>query len=333
MVWSWRMSTPFGIRIKYCAFFVAFLLFTVDCGSSAVDKSTTPKKPTFFTAKERPVCLVLSVGVQKGLAHIGAIEAVKEAGLKIECVVGNSMGALIGSLYVTAPEQDLRERYRSYFAAYKKEFEKAAGTRGLIGFLGGLLLAPVTGGATLTIVAAAGGAAIGYASTPQLDHERVVRVLNDFYRDIKIEELPITFSTSYINLKQTKLEMERTGNLSKAVGKSIGNPLIFPGFDAIKYGYIDPALDRASSTPIQDACEIFPRSRILAINVTNEPAYYARDLPCPVLEVPITLPEISIDAMQGEGRNFELAVASGRLAVERALHRRMTDDSKHPIRE
>src|SRR5258708_25408012 len=69
-------------------------------------------KPPRFDPKARKTCLVLSVGGAKGVAHLGAIAAVKQAGLHVECVVGNSMGSLVGGLYATAPEQDTTQRFR-----------------------------------------------------------------------------------------------------------------------------------------------------------------------------------------------------------------------------
>src|SRR5699024_5259831 len=43
--------------------------------------------------------LVLSGGGAKGLAHIGALKAIDEAGVRIDYIGGTSMGAIIGSLY------------------------------------------------------------------------------------------------------------------------------------------------------------------------------------------------------------------------------------------
>lgn len=43
--------------------------------------------------------LVLSGGGSKGLAHIGVLKAIEEKKIKIDFIVGCSMGALIGSLY------------------------------------------------------------------------------------------------------------------------------------------------------------------------------------------------------------------------------------------
>ncbi|TDN95147.1 NTE family protein [Salegentibacter sp. 24] len=45
------------------------------------------------------VGLVLSGGGAKGLAHIGALKVIEEAGIRIDYIGGSSMGAIIGGLY------------------------------------------------------------------------------------------------------------------------------------------------------------------------------------------------------------------------------------------
>ncbi|MDO5609065.1 MAG: patatin-like phospholipase family protein [Capnocytophaga sp.] len=47
------------------------------------------------------VGLVLSGGGAKGLAHIGVLEVLEEAGVRIDYIGGTSMGAIIGSLYAS----------------------------------------------------------------------------------------------------------------------------------------------------------------------------------------------------------------------------------------
>ena len=59
---------------------------------------------TRFVALERDeikmkIGLVLSGGGVKGSAHIGAIEALEENGIKISAVAGTSIGSIVGSLY------------------------------------------------------------------------------------------------------------------------------------------------------------------------------------------------------------------------------------------
>lgn len=51
-------------------------------------------------AGSRPtVAVVLAGGGAKGVAHIGALKVIEEAGIPIDIVVGNSMGAIVGGLY------------------------------------------------------------------------------------------------------------------------------------------------------------------------------------------------------------------------------------------
>ena len=54
----------------------------------------------FGQAQEQPedlkVGLVLSGGGAKGLAHIGALKVIEEAGVRIDYIGGTSMGAIIG---------------------------------------------------------------------------------------------------------------------------------------------------------------------------------------------------------------------------------------------
>lgn len=45
--------------------------------------------------------LVLSGGGAKGLAHIGVLKVIEEAGVKIDYIAGTSMGAIIGGLYAS----------------------------------------------------------------------------------------------------------------------------------------------------------------------------------------------------------------------------------------
>lgn len=53
------------------------------------------------TGKDIKVGLVLSGGGAKGLAHIGVLKVIEEAGVKIDYIGGTSMGAIIGGLYAS----------------------------------------------------------------------------------------------------------------------------------------------------------------------------------------------------------------------------------------
>ena len=58
--------------------------------------------------KNRPkIGLVLSGGGAKGLAHIGVLKVIEEAGVQVDIVTGTSMGSIVGGLYAIgySPEQ------------------------------------------------------------------------------------------------------------------------------------------------------------------------------------------------------------------------------------
>ncbi|WP_106828545.1 patatin-like phospholipase family protein [Parabacteroides pacaensis] len=50
-------------------------------------------------AQRKKVAVVLSGGGAKGIAHIGALKVIEEAGIPIDYVIGTSMGSIVGGLY------------------------------------------------------------------------------------------------------------------------------------------------------------------------------------------------------------------------------------------
>ena len=58
----------------------------------------TAQASTASQPQRKKVGLVLSGGGAKGMAHIGALKVIEEAGIPIDYVVGTSMGSIIGGL-------------------------------------------------------------------------------------------------------------------------------------------------------------------------------------------------------------------------------------------
>ena len=57
---------------------------------------------------KKNVALVLSSGSSRGLAHIGAIEALEERGYTVTSVAGCSMGAIVGGMYAAGKLAELK---------------------------------------------------------------------------------------------------------------------------------------------------------------------------------------------------------------------------------
>ena len=56
---------------------------------------------------DNPYCLVLSGGGAKGVYHVGALRALRELGVRVNAVVGNSVGALIAGFVAQGNYEDL----------------------------------------------------------------------------------------------------------------------------------------------------------------------------------------------------------------------------------
>ncbi|TVR67995.1 MAG: hypothetical protein EA427_11775 [Spirochaetaceae bacterium] len=265
------------------------------------------------------VCLVLSVGGVNGLSHMGALDAlIGHRRRQPDYVYGNSMGALVGSLYVTAPDESLSGRYRTLLSDYE-ETTRRDRTRSISTgvILGSVAAAIATGGIGLVAVAAAAaGWIVGNRAEPLISHERFSRTLDVYLDHTMMEDTEIEFGTSYMRKEGEGIELvvSTRGNLAEAVSRSINNPYIFKGTDL---SYVDPGSDRMSAVPIEEAFSAFRPDRIIAINATGSPAIYSDRVTCEVEEIRIPVLE-AIDlqnALRGADPDFTRLYRAGWDAV------------------
>jgi NTE family protein len=87
------MSKANAFKTLYLLFCI--LIFHLACAGE------NPKRPK--------IGLALSGGGAKGLIHIGILQAIDSAGLKIDCVTGTSMGSIMGAMYAAGYSGDTVE--------------------------------------------------------------------------------------------------------------------------------------------------------------------------------------------------------------------------------
>jgi NTE family protein len=67
------------------------------------------------TGNVRPrIGLALGSGSARGLAHVGVIRAIEDAGLEVDFIAGTSMGALIGAIYASGKLDELEASFRDF---------------------------------------------------------------------------------------------------------------------------------------------------------------------------------------------------------------------------
>jgi|GEM_PF-2432214 len=267
-----------------------------------------------FDPRARRTCLVLSSGGTRGVAQLGALEAVRRSQLPIGCVVGTSVGALVGGLYASAPAQDTTLRWTRLTGAYVAETEREAETRGVgAGLALGALAAALSGGVLVPATAALGGFLLGAATTTRAALGRFERVLAAELNGSQIEALPVPFATFHHERAGDglRLVVDRSGELAHAIGASIANPFVFDDVDVAHAPALDPGSDRIAATPVNDACRLFPDSNLLVVNVSGTPAIRDAATTCAVREVMIEIAALTPDAILNRTDAFEQAWQAG----------------------
>ncbi|MFH1238278.1 MAG: patatin-like phospholipase family protein [archaeon] len=142
--------------------------------------------------KKRGLALALSGGSVRGLAHIGFLEVLEENDIKIDYIVGTSMGALIGGIYAVGK---LKE--------FKKKILKLSRNK----ILSLLLSNQIKKGNT--------------------DTKEIETFIKKFIEEKKIEDLGIGFTAIATDLKTGKEVYLEKGSLLKSISASISIPGIF----------------------------------------------------------------------------------------------------------
>lgn len=309
------------------------------CGTTPVGECKAPSTPRVkVTSKPEPprlpVCLVLSVGAQDGLAHIGVIRAVQERGIPIDCVVGTSMGALVGGLYAADPSGDPGSAYRLIAQRYEKKAREEGGSSMVWGaLLTGALVAASGGAAAPVLLGATAGGGLGASSVQLVEWKRLQASLVEQYDGVTIESLPMRFGTVYQKPTESGMSAIEVagGMLAKELSYSIANPLIFNDVHVSAGAQLDPGADQVSAVPVQAACNLFPGRQLVVSNVTSGEVFTSRNMTCPFQVVAVKVPTTDIQsALRADEPAFGQLLEAGYSAAIAQVDWSRLPDRTHP---
>ena len=140
----------------------------------------------------KDIALVLSSGGARGLAHIGAIEALEEHGYHISSIAGCSMGALIGGVFAAGKLKEYREWMKTIDR--KKMLE-------LTDF--------------------------SFSINHLVKGDRIIEAIMAFVPDMAIEDLPIPYCAVATDWQNGEEVVFREGSLFDAIRASISLPLYY----------------------------------------------------------------------------------------------------------
>lgn len=165
--------------------------------------------------------LVLSGGGAKGMAHVGVLAALDEAGIRPDLVVGSSMGAVIGALYASghsAREIDSMMRSLPLARAFRTVVPRGSAAWGAV--VPQLVFEEGPFGYAVQNVAVRVADANALLNSALLRGNLIAR--GDFRR------LPISLRVVATDMRDRSVVVLDSGDLAQAVRASIAIPLVFP---------------------------------------------------------------------------------------------------------
>ena len=140
-----------------------------------------------------PVSLVLGSGGARGLAHIGVIRALEEAGVfEVRSVSGSSVGALIGAMYAAGKLNEYEEWVRTLT------------TRDIWGLLD-----------------------FSFTWSGLFKGDKLMSKMQEMLGDVLIEDLPVAFTAVATDVDRRREVWLDRGSLYEAVRASIAIPGFF----------------------------------------------------------------------------------------------------------
>lgn len=183
------------------------------------------------------IALVLSGGGARGFAHIGVLKVLKEEKLPIDILVGNSVGALIGSLYAAGVPMDKIEQLGENVGW--NDLTNISDTSMLRLLLTGNLLST----------------------------EKMEKYLRDNIKNARFEDLEIPFACIATDLKTGERVILREGDVALAARASATVPGLF---DPVQYRHrylIDGGLSDNIPT---DVAQLLGADFIIAVVVSAD---------------------------------------------------------------
>ncbi|MDD3775348.1 MAG: patatin-like phospholipase family protein [Sulfurovaceae bacterium] len=241
------------MSIKYLSSIIFTIIIGIAFASSNIKTSKHPK-----------ICLVLSGGGARGLAHLGVLRALEERHIKPDCIVGTSAGALIGGLYATGmPIDEIAKRiedmnFNKILYDKPNRKERSQYQRDLEYNSNNIFNINLTKNGTVELPES-------IISSMRLDES--LRILFEKYPfDINFDQLPIKFRAVATDLATGKKVVLSRGKLAQVSRASMAIPAVFSPVKLDGKLLTDGML--SSNLPIEVAKEM-KADHIIAVNVST----------------------------------------------------------------
>lgn len=205
---------------------LSFLLDFVNCPTMRIEPHT------LGSGQRAPLGLALGGGVARGWAHIGAMRALIEAGIKPDIIAGTSIGAIVGAAYLSG-KLDVLEKWA-----------RSLNQRKIMGYMD-----------------------VRWGGSGLMRGDRLARVLNHYMGDVQIEELEQKFAAVACDLRTGYEVWLQRGPIVPAIRASYALPGAFEPVKVDGRFMIDGAL--VNPVPVS-ACRALGAHMVIAVSLNGD---------------------------------------------------------------
>ena len=217
--------------------------------------------------KKVKIGLALSGGGAKGLAHIGVIKVLEEAGIRFDYITGTSMGSIVGGLYASGYNADSLEFVTSYInwsdIVNDKIQRKNLSIEEKENYEKYIVSLPIKGYKIQLPKGINEGQNISSTLAKLTRH---VQNINNFHN------LPIPFSCIASNIENGESEVLSTGFLPEAMRASMAIPTIFSPVEIDNKLYVDGGL--LNNFPVLEVKEM---GADIVIGIDVQSPYFSKE--------------------------------------------------------
>jgi len=283
-------------------------------------------------ARPEGVVLALGGGGARGLAHVGVLEVIEEAGVPIAGIAGTSAGAVVGAMWLTlGSAAAVAQRWRAFLDGGLLPHMPDVRLTNTVTSRDNLLLQFARRLRQSAVVA------LALERTSLITHEEFEERLAFLFPDQQIQKLRLPFAAVATDFGTGKAVSVRRGPLLQTVAASCAVPAVVLPYTIDGHSLIDGGT--VADVPVAQARELAPRP-VVAVEVGES---WAEDDPETITlprammrganmthealrELQLRDADLIISPKVGglhwsEFGRYEEAVAAGRAAAARAVNR------------